>query len=162
MGPLFTPHWLLSLSQCRSAPLPQLGLLKRFLYSFTKTEKHNGETGRLVLGVGAVFKCALQRKGGRVSELLFPKRTGCAFGGGPGPPYRPLLNSDNANQPAMSSGRRGGPPPGGPPPGGAPPGGSPGPPGEGSHGLGDPGSQPPQTYPSSPRIVRREGGHRLF
>ena len=24
------------------------------------------------------------------------------FWGGPGPPYRPLLNSDNANQPAMS------------------------------------------------------------
>ena len=69
-------------------------------------------------------------------ELGVPKRTGCAFGGGPGPPYRPLLNSDNGNQPAMSSGRQGGAPPGGPKIGGSP-GGSPG-----------------------PRIVRGEGGHR--
>ena len=56
-------------------------------------------------------------------ELGVPKRTGCAFGGGPGPPYRPLLNSDNGNLPAMSSGRMGGPPRGAPFSGG--PGGGP-------------------------------------
>ena len=100
------------------------------------------------------------RQGGRVFELLFPKRTGCAFGGGPGPPYRPLLNSDNANQPAMSSGRQGGAPRGAPPPGGGPPQGVPqGPLARDPTGLGP---KDPQPYPSSPRIVRREGGHRLF
>ena len=49
------------------------------------------------------------------------------MGGGPGPPYRPLLNSDNGNQPAMSSGRHGGGPLGAPFFGGVP-GGVPGPP----------------------------------
>ena len=63
-----------------------------------------------------------------------PKRTGCAFGGVRGPPYRPLLNSDNGILPAMSSGRR--------------PGGVPGP-------------QNPGGGPWDPSIVRREGGHRL-
>ena len=78
------------------------------------------------------------------------------MGGVRAPPYRPLLNSDSANQPAMNSGPQGGP---GKNPlfsGGAPRGG-PGPP--------DPPHEP--LGPATPwdpggalRTVRGEGGHR--
>ena len=65
--------------------------------------------------------CVLMRWHG-FSGAGGPEAHRVRFWGGSGPPYRPLLNSDNGNQPAMSSGRHGGAP-WGPPFSGGPRGG---------------------------------------
>ena len=103
--------------------LPQLGVLKDLWFYVNKTEKERRDEEEDREGDPG----ACNPPGWIFWSWGSRSAPGALLGGGPGPPYRPLLNSDNGNQPAMSSGRQGGPPPGAAQNRGVP-GGVPGPP----------------------------------
>ena len=107
--------------------LPQLGVLtESFVYAYNK-HMMNGEMRRKqkqeTPKSASILPDGFSGAGGpEAHRVRFWGGVWAPFWGGPRAPYRPLLNSDNGNQPAMSSGRHGGAP-WGPPFSGGPRGG---------------------------------------
>ena len=84
--------------------LPQLGLLTRVFLCRHQQQTYEERRG----GNWAIVRTKVTSARGFLS-CYSGSAPGALLGGVRAPPYRPLLNSDSANQPAMNSGPQGGP-----------------------------------------------------